>query len=210
VLKRDGHLLDKEAKAIDICQVEIEFRAIGDQTVEDALRGLEATAALVNEADRTHPDILTFLAGRVGRYNDSIPTWWSIRIVLDLNGCDDENWTTRCWSSRTSRRRAARDPRGLGRAAADRVFRAAAGDPRGAGSPGRVDGQPARRRTSSNLPQGLLRAAIRLRQDARQPAVHRPDAAVEVHPAAVGRSVFPEYIDDLHAANSRRCRASRC
>lgn len=93
-LKRDGHLLDRSAKAIDIAQVEIEFRAIGDQTVEDALRGLEATAALVNEADRTHPDIITFLAGRVGRFNDMDPDLVvDPFIALDLNGCDDENWT---------------------------------------------------------------------------------------------------------------------
>lgn len=93
-LKRDGHLLDKDAKAIDIAQVEIEFRAIGDQAVEDALRGLEATAALVNEADRTHPDIITFLAGRVGRFNDMDPDLVVDPFIgLDLNGCDDENWT---------------------------------------------------------------------------------------------------------------------
>ncbi|MFX9711441.1 hypothetical protein ABTO94_20270, partial [Acinetobacter baumannii] len=61
---------------------------------EDALRGLEVTAALVNEADRTHPDILTFLAGRVGRYNDLDPELVvDPFIALDLNGCDDENWT---------------------------------------------------------------------------------------------------------------------
>jgi hypothetical protein len=77
VLRRDGHILDSAAKAIDIAQVEMEFRAIGNQTVEDALRGLEVTAALVNEADRTHPDILTFLAGRVGRFGILIPRWWS-------------------------------------------------------------------------------------------------------------------------------------
>jgi hypothetical protein len=94
VVKRDGHILDTSAKAIDICDVEVEFRAIGDQTVEDALRGLEVTAALVNEADRTHPDILTFLAGRVGRFGDLDPDLVvDPQILLDLNGCDDENWT---------------------------------------------------------------------------------------------------------------------
>lgn len=94
VLKRDGHILDPKARPLDIAQVEIEFRAIGDQTVEDALRGLECTAALVNEADRTHPDILTFLAGRVGRYNDLDPDLVvDPQIWLDLNGADDENWT---------------------------------------------------------------------------------------------------------------------
>lgn len=94
VLRRDGHILDTGAKPIDIATVEMEFRAIGNQTVEDALRGLEVTAALVNEADRTHPDILTFLAGRVGRYNDLDPELVvDPFIALDLNGCDDENWT---------------------------------------------------------------------------------------------------------------------
>lgn len=94
VLRRDGHILDRSAKAIDIVQTEIEFRAIGDQSVEDALRGLEVTAALVNEADRTHPDILTFLAGRVGRFSDLEPDLVvDPAIWLDLNGADDENWT---------------------------------------------------------------------------------------------------------------------
>lgn len=95
VLQRDGHILDQSARPIDIAQVEMEFRAIGDQTVEDALRGLEVTAALVNEADRTHPDILTFLAGRVGRFSDDLASEMVVDpcIMLDMNGCDDENWT---------------------------------------------------------------------------------------------------------------------
>lgn len=94
VLKRDGHLLDRDAKAIDIANIELEWRAIGDQTVEDALRGLECTAAAVDEADRTHPDILTFLAGRVGRFGDFDPDQVvDPFIMLGLNGCDDANWT---------------------------------------------------------------------------------------------------------------------
>ncbi|WP_288990845.1 hypothetical protein [uncultured Sphingopyxis sp.] len=94
VLKRDGHILDPDAKPVDIASVELEWRAIGDQTVEDALRGLECTAAAVDEADRTHPDILTFLSGRVGRFNDLDPDLVvDPFILLGLNGCDDENWT---------------------------------------------------------------------------------------------------------------------
>ena len=89
VLRRDG-----DNKPIDVAQVECEFRAIGDSSVEDALRGLEVTAAFVNEADRTHPDILTFLAGRVGRFGDLDPTLVvDPQIILDLNGNDDDNWT---------------------------------------------------------------------------------------------------------------------
>ena len=94
VLKRDGHILDLSAKAIDIAQVEAEFRAIGDHSVEDALRGAEFTAGLINEADRTHPDILTYMCGRVGRFGDLDPTLVvDPAIWLDLNGSDDENWT---------------------------------------------------------------------------------------------------------------------
>lgn len=89
VLRRDG-----SGRPIDVAQVECEFRAIGEASVEDALRGLEVTAAFVNEADRTHPDILTFLAGRVGRFGDLDPTLVvDPQIILDLNGNDDDNWT---------------------------------------------------------------------------------------------------------------------
>lgn len=94
VLRRDGHILDPDARPIDIAQVEAEFRAIGDQTVEDALRGAEFTAGLVNEADRTNADILTYMAGRVGRFGDLDPDQVVDPFIgLDLNGCDDENWT---------------------------------------------------------------------------------------------------------------------
>jgi hypothetical protein len=93
VLRRDGHILDPNARPIDVMQVEVEFRAIGNQTVEDALRGLEVTAAIVNEADRTAPDILTYLAGRVGRFGDDHELVVDPFIALDLNGADEENWT---------------------------------------------------------------------------------------------------------------------
>ena len=85
---------DVDGKPSDMAMVEVEFRAIGEASVEDALRGLEVTAAFVNEADRTHPDILTFLAGRVGRFGDLDPTLVvDPQIILDLNGNDDDNWT---------------------------------------------------------------------------------------------------------------------
>jgi hypothetical protein len=91
-------------KAIDICQVETEFRAIGDQTVEDALRGLEATAALVNEADRTHPDILTFLAGRVGRLRRSRSGAGgrSADLARSQRLATTKTGPTRCWSKSSS------------------------------------------------------------------------------------------------------------
>lgn len=93
VLQRNGHILDRDAKAIDIASVEIEFRAIGDQSVEDAMRGAEFTAAIVDEADRLHPDLLTFLAGRVGRFGDLDPDQVVDPFIgLSLNGADDENY----------------------------------------------------------------------------------------------------------------------
>lgn len=70
------------------------FIAIGDRRVEDVLRGLEVTAAWLNEADRLVPDVLRFLQGRVGRYPGTLEGGcaWS-GILMDFNAPDVDNWT---------------------------------------------------------------------------------------------------------------------
>lgn len=70
-----------------------DFLAIGDNAVEDVLRGIETTAFYLNEADRLHPDVLAYCKGRVGRYpaaNDGGPTWSG--VILDYNAPDIENY----------------------------------------------------------------------------------------------------------------------
>lgn len=200
VLKRDGHLLDKDAKPIDIADVELEFRAIGDQTVEDALRGLECTAALVNEADRTHPDILTFLAGRVGRFNDLDPDLVVDPFIgLDLNGCDDENWTHKVLVEET-----------LDQSVIDAIAELIAERPlveyceqppailEGDHIPGGWMVNP-KAENLPNLPKGYYeRQYAFAKMRGNQQYIDRMLAS-KYTPILSGRSVFPEYIDSLHS-----------
>lgn len=202
VLQRDGHLLDKDAKAIDIADVEIEFRAIGDQTVEDALRGLECTAALVNEADRTHPDILTFLAGRVGRFNDLDPDLVVDPFIgLDLNGCDDENWTHKVLVEQKLDENVLDAIRDLIR---DRPLVEYCEQPaailEGDHIPGGWMVNPAAENIA-NLPKGYYeRQYAFAKMRGNQQYIDRMLAS-KFTPVRSGRSVFPEYIDGLHSGD---------
>lgn len=200
VLKRDGHLMDPDAKAIDIAQVEMEFRAIGDQAVEDALRGLECTAALVNEADRTHPDILTFLAGRVGRFSNLDPdTVVDPQIWLDLNGCDDENWTHKVLVEKQL------DPdveRAMREVSGGRDLIEYCEQPpailEGPHIPGGWMVNPAAENVQ-NLPKGYYeRQYAFAKMRGNQTYIDRMLCSKFTPPRA-GRSVYPEYIDDLHS-----------
>lgn len=202
VLKRDGHLLDKDAKAIDICQVEMEFRAIGNNTVEDALRGLEVTAALVNEADRTHPDILTYLAGRVGRYNDLDPELVvDPCILLDLNGTDDENWTHKVLVEHAldeDVERAIREVSG------DRplieYFEQPPAILEGPEYPGGWMVNP-KAENVENLPRGYYeRQYAFAKARGNQTYIDRMLRS-KFTPPRSGRSVFPEYIEEIHCAD---------
>lgn len=198
-LRRDGHLLDKSAKAIDIAQVEVEFRAIGDQTVEDALRGLEVTGALVNEADRTHPDILTFLAGRVGRFNDGDTELVVDPFIgLDLNGCDDENWTHKVLVEQNLPEEVLA---AISELIADRplveYFEQPPAVLEGPEIPGGWMVNP-KAENVENLPKGYYeRQYAFAKMRGNQTYIDRMLRAKFTPPLA-GRSVFPEYIEDLH------------
>jgi hypothetical protein len=89
-------------KAVDVCDFEIEFRAIGDRSVEEACRGWEVVAVMIDEADLQPPELLAFLSGRVGRSSDLDPPWLSTR----RSSCRSmrPTSTTGCtpWRSRTS------------------------------------------------------------------------------------------------------------
>lgn len=94
VLKRDGHILDRDAKPIDIVRVKCQWRALGDQAVDVALQGAEFSAGMVDEADKSSSDVVTYLVGRVGRFGDLDPEQVVDPFIgMGQNGCDDENWT---------------------------------------------------------------------------------------------------------------------
>lgn len=196
VLRRDGHLLDPNARPIDIAQVEMEFRAIGDNTVEDALRGLEVTAALVNEADRTHPDILTFLAGRVGRFSDDLDTDLVVDpcIMLDLNGNDDENWTHKVLVEEQ-----------LDDEVVEVLMATSGGrklieyfqQPEAVNEFGHVNPNA---ENLHNLPKGYYERQYALaKMRGNQTYIDRMLRS-KFTPPRSGRSVFPEYLDEIHAA----------
>lgn len=87
VLRRDA-----EGRPTHILEVEFEFRAIGDQSVEEACRGWEVNAVIVDEADIQPVDLVPFLTGRVGRFSDLSPELVvDPQIILSLNMPDIEN-----------------------------------------------------------------------------------------------------------------------
>jgi hypothetical protein len=80
---KDGTKVDFEAL----------FRAIGDQSIEEALQGLEVTAFFLNEADKLSRDVFTYCRGRTGRFpkmEEGGPSWHG--ITADYNAPDTDNW----------------------------------------------------------------------------------------------------------------------
>lgn len=195
VLARDGHIMDRQAPPIDIAEVEFEFRAIGDQTVEDALRGLEVTGAMVNEADRTHPDILMFLAGRIGRYSDLDPDLVvDPFITLDLNGNDDDNWTYKILIEEQIDEAV---KAGLIAANAGRPLIEYFEQPEAVDEYGNVN---PRAENLENLPKGYYEQQYALaKMRGNQTYIDRMLRS-KFTPMRSGRSVFPEYIDTIHSA----------
>jgi hypothetical protein len=78
---------------------EMHFKALSEESVQDALRGSEFTWAYMNEADRLPEDVLTYLIGRVGRYPGqdmfAQPTDFFRGIVADVNPPDVDSWIYR-------------------------------------------------------------------------------------------------------------------
>lgn len=87
ILRRDA-----DGRPVDILDVEFEFRAIGDQTVEEACRGWEVNAVIVDEADLQPSDLVPFLTGRVGRFSDLEPSLVvDPQIIISMNMPDIDN-----------------------------------------------------------------------------------------------------------------------
>jgi len=76
-----------------IVELNFDFVAIGDDAVEDVLRGYEPTFFWLNEADRLSADVLTYAIGRVPRFpsmEDGGATHFG--IVMDYNAPDTESY----------------------------------------------------------------------------------------------------------------------
>lgn len=78
----------------EIWELEVLFRAMGDQKAEQVLKGLELTGLWLNETDTLDYQVLAFGAGRVGRYPSAKDGGCLYRAVIcDFNAPDIDNWT---------------------------------------------------------------------------------------------------------------------
>lgn len=81
VLRRDA-----DQRPVDILDMQMEFRAIGDKSVEEITRGWELNAAGVDEFDLQPPELISFLSGRVGRFSKLEPALVvDPQIICSLN-----------------------------------------------------------------------------------------------------------------------------
>lgn len=75
--------------------MEVIFTAIGDNAVEDVLRGLELTWLWLNEWDLLDKAVLEYGVGRVGRYPSvvecGVPCAFS-QVFGDFNAPEEDNW----------------------------------------------------------------------------------------------------------------------
>ncbi len=86
-------LRQEHGRATEMLDLQVEFRAIGDQAVEEALRGLEVNWAWINEMDTLPEGVYGYLSGRVGRFSDLDPSLIvDPQIFGDFNAPDIDNY----------------------------------------------------------------------------------------------------------------------
>lgn len=82
VLRRDR----EDGRPIEVLNMEMEFRAIGDRSVEEVTRGWEVNAVVIDEFDLQPPELVSFLSGRVGRFSNLDPSLVvDPQIICSLN-----------------------------------------------------------------------------------------------------------------------------
>jgi hypothetical protein len=87
------HFLLADGTVVDFLA---EFAAIGENSVEDFMRGYEPTAFYLNEMDLLAKEVFSFAKGRWGRFPDMSeggPSWWG--ILADANAPEFDSWLYR-------------------------------------------------------------------------------------------------------------------
>lgn len=96
-------------------ELQFDFVAIGDNAVEDVMRGYQPTFFWLNEADRLIDEVLVYLRGRAGRFPrmaDGGPT--NAGVWMDYNAPDTENYLYKLFEEdRPPKHRLYRQPSGL-------------------------------------------------------------------------------------------------
>lgn len=84
---------ERNAPGFHLLDMEVIFTAIGDNAVEDVLRGLELTWLWLNEADLLPRSIIEYGVGRVGRYPSASEGGCAMaQIFGDFNAPEEDNW----------------------------------------------------------------------------------------------------------------------
>lgn len=179
----------------DACRIEIQilFRAMGDQKAEDVLKGLELTGLALNEADTLDPSVFLFGWPRTGRYpaaKDGGCQWHG--VIADFNAPDIDNWT---YDFLVEQRLGLADEQ-------EQMLKKVLGPRFGIGfycQPGGLSTEPPAENLH-NLPPGYyegLLMAFANNPNHLQRFVHNKFGAVRN-----GQPVFPEFNDQLHMASA--------
>lgn len=166
------------------------FAAIGENKVEDVMRGWELTGLWMNEGDLVARDVFTIGVGRIGRYPSMVQGGCKWRgIILDMNAPDVDNWSYEIFVDQDL---------GLDQATKDELAEEL-GELFGIGfyvQPGGRSKNPPPENIE-NLPKGYYAQQILgMGRD-----LHKVRRMVdnEFGPVRKGQPVFPEYQDNLHA-----------
>ncbi len=88
-----SHVITFALKDRTLVEYQTDFLAIGDQAVEDVLRGYEPSWFYLNEMDLQAKEVFTYAIGRYGRFpsmEDGGPTWCG--IIFDCNAPELDSW----------------------------------------------------------------------------------------------------------------------
>lgn len=91
-----AHVITFALRDRTLAELHMDFVAIGDQAVEDVLRGYEPTFFYLNELDLLAHEVFTYAIGRYGRFppvDDGGPTWQG--ILADCNAPELDGWLYR-------------------------------------------------------------------------------------------------------------------
>jgi hypothetical protein len=88
-----SHVITFALRDRTLVEMQTDFLAIGDNGVEDVLRGYEPTWFYLNEMDMLAQEVFTYAIGRYGRFpamEDGGPTWQG--ILFDCNAPELDSW----------------------------------------------------------------------------------------------------------------------